>query len=221
MPETNAIITQLGAMSYFGIFGVSLLANMVVPVPEEIVLLSLGYLVGTGHLSFFILVPIVMAGLLISDITIYYLAKRGSKFTGFIYNKFFAKRLSAHSEWLEIHIDKVVFFARFLMQLRFLGPFLAGQQNLPFKRFFKFDFLAILIYVPLYIAIGWYFHTRIGFILSGIGLVKNIILIVIGLVLLVAFSKFMSRLIFGPYTLSYRGKPEERTFIPFIYKIKK
>ncbi len=221
MEETNGIINQLGALSYFGIFGVSLLANMVIPIPEEIILLAFGYLVGTGHLSAWLLIPILIAGLLISDIVIYWLAKKGNKLIVGIYNKFFSKRLPLDTSWLYLHINKVIFFSRFLMQLRFLGPFLAGQQNVPMKRFVKINFLALLIYVPLYIFIGMYFHSRIGRIIDGIGLVKNILLVAIGVVVVISISKFFNSIIFGPYTLALHGKPEERTIIPFIYKVKK
>ena len=34
--ETQALIEQLGALSYLGIFGVSMIANIAVIVPEEI-----------------------------------------------------------------------------------------------------------------------------------------------------------------------------------------
>lgn len=221
MNETNQIIGQLGALSYFGSFIVSILANVIVPVPEEIVLLAFGYLAGAGHLNVFILIPIIMAGLLISDIAMYTLSKKGNKLVTHFYDKFFAPRLAPHKEWLDTHIHKVIFFSRFMIQLRFLGPFLAGQNQVPFKRFIKYDFLAILVYVPLFVGVGFLFRERIEFIISGVGLVKNIIIMVVALLVLIAFSKLMNDLIFGPYTLSLHGTKEQRTWIPWIYKIRK
>jgi len=66
--ETSEIIRQVGALSYLGIFGISFLANVVVPVPEEVVILAIGYVVGAGTMNFWIVLPIVMAGMCFSDL---------------------------------------------------------------------------------------------------------------------------------------------------------
>ncbi len=187
----------MGALSYFGVFGVSIIANVVVPFPEEIVLLGLGYLAGTGRANIFILIPIVIFGLLLSDIVMFTLSKRGNRLVKKFYQKLFSKSLEPRREWLETHISKVVFFSRFLVQLRFLGPFLAGQTRTPFKRFLKFELFALVIYVPLYLWVGFYFRNRIEFIVNGIGAVKNIILVALGIAILISLSKLIRRKVLG------------------------
>lgn len=193
---TAELIRQLGALSYLGVFGVSIIANVIVPFPEEIVLLGLGYLAGTGHANLLILIPIVIAGLLVSDVIMFSLSKSGNKWVKKFYEKIFSKSLESRREWLETHINKVIFFSRFLVQLRFLGPFLAGQAQISLKRFLKYEIAALLIYVPLYLWVGFYFRNRIEFIASGISAVKNIILIVVGIGLLLAISKLIRRKVF-------------------------
>lgn len=195
--ETTAIIQELGALSYLGIFGVSFLANVVVPIPEEAVLVIFGYLAHGNHLNPLILVPLIMIGLLTSDIIIYTLARRGSKVVTLFYKKVFASKLDSRMAWIETHMNKVIFFSRFLMQLRFLGPFLAGQRGVPFKRFFLYDFLAILVYVPLFVWIGWYFRTRIDLILNGVNAVKHVVLIILILLVSLSILKVIKRKIFG------------------------
>ena len=190
MSQAGELIRQLAEFSYLGIFGVSLISNVILPVPEEIILLALGYLAGTGRVNGFILVPIVILGLLISDIIMYTLSKRGNKLVNFFYNKFFARRLSERRAWLLSHIEKVIFFSRFMVQLRFLGPFLAGQTKVPFQKFLKYELLALFVYVPFYIWAGGYFQNRIDFITDGIGTARNIILVFIGIVILISISKF-------------------------------
>jgi len=194
--ETQIILSELGALSYIGIFVVALLTNVFVPVPEEVILLCLGYLAGIGKLSAFILVPIVTLGLLVSDITIYYLSKRGNKFVKGFYNKFFAKRVSEKEEWVEKHINKVIFFSRFMIQLRFLGPFLAGNFQVKFKRFLAYDMLALVIYVPLYIFIGWFFHNRILEIVNNVNKAKNIALIIVATIAGFSLLRFLYRAVF-------------------------
>ncbi|MES2023324.1 MAG: VTT domain-containing protein [Patescibacteria group bacterium] len=197
MSVTSELIRNIGALSYLEIFGISIISNVIVPVPEEAVLLILGYLAGTQNINGFILAPIVFLGLLLSDIVMYFLSKRGAKVVNFFYQKVFASRLEGKTEWIGGHINKIIFFSRFLVQLRFLGPFFAGHLRIPFKKFLIYDFLALIIYVPMYLFIGWYFHSRVEFIIDGIGTIRNIIIIVVALGMLLATYKFLYKFFMG------------------------
>lgn len=179
MTETQLIIEQLGSLSYIGIFVTAFLANVAIPVPEEIVIIAFGYLLVAGKLNVFILVPIVVLGLLLSDIAMYWLSRKGSRLVQGFYKRFFGSWLGNHEEWLEKHIKKVIVISRFLVQLRFLGPFLAGQAKTPFKTFVLYDLLAIIVYVCLYVSVGWYFKDRIDLIASGVDIARNIILLLL------------------------------------------
>ena len=196
MSGTESLLIQLGALSYLGIFVVSLLANMFLPVPEEAILLSLGYLAGIGKLNALILMPIVISGLLISDIGIYYLSKKGNKLVEGIYKKFFAKQVAKRIDWAKEHIDKVIFFSRFMIQLRFLGPFLAGHLKVKTKEFIKLDFVALFIYVPLYVFIGWFFQSKILDIVNNVKKAENIAVIIIGCIVGYSILKFIYKLLF-------------------------
>ncbi len=199
MTETQQLIGQLHSLSYLGIFGVSILSNVVVPVPEEIVLLALGYLAAGPSINGFILLPIVFFGLLISDMVMFFLSSNNNKLVTFFYNKFFAKRLESKKEWLEKHINKVIFFSRFMVQLRFLGPFLAGQNKIGWKRFLTFDVAALLIYVPLYLFIGFYFRSRVEFIADQVHTLRNIIIMVVVIGLLISLYKYIRKIILGEH----------------------
>lgn len=191
--ETQAIINQLGEFSYWGIFGVSFLANVVIPVPEEIVLLALGYLSGSGHASIHFIIPIIIAGLLASDIVMYLLARGGNKFVGALYEKFFAHRLESKQAWMETHIEKVIFYSRFMVQLRFIGPFMAGHLKVPFRKFITYELAALVIYVPLFLWIGYYFQSRIVRVIEGVDLIRNIILIGVGIIAVISLLRYSYR----------------------------
>ena len=194
-PEED--IKQLGALSYGGIWVVSFLANIVIPIPEEIILLALGYLSGTGSINGALVIPIVFSALITNDIILYSLSKRGSKFTNFLYKTFFAKRLEKKGTyWLEMNLGKIVFLSRFLIQLRFIGPFLAGTRGMPIKKFVLCDAAALLIYTPLFIGLGWYFHTRVISIIEEVSVIKNLVLLVMGLIIVFLLAKFTYRTIF-------------------------
>lgn len=183
---TEDLIKELGALSYLGIFGVSLISNIFIPVPEEAVVLILGYLAGGTNFDLMILFPVVLLGLLISDIAIYLFSRRGNKLVSMFYDKVFANQLESKKEWITKHLGKVIFISRFLVQFRFLGPFFAGQNKISFMRFVLIDLCALLIYVPVYLGLGLYFRSRIEQIIGGIGVARNIIITV--LVIAVIFS---------------------------------
>lgn len=196
MSGTEDVINQLGALSYGGIWVVSFLSNVVIPIPEEIVLLALGYLSGTGTINGLIVIPLVISALLINDIIIYRLSRRGSKITTWLYTRFFEKRVKQKGElWLNMNIKRIIFFSRFLMQLRFIGPFLAGTKKIPQKQFIITDLVALIVYVPLYVGLGWYFHSRVLLIIKDVGIVKNILLLLIAVIAIIAIIKFTYRFI--------------------------
>jgi membrane protein DedA with SNARE-associated domain len=218
---THTLIHNIGAFSYLGVFVISILANVVVPVPEEIVIIAIGYVAGTGKINAFIALPIVIAGLMISDSVMYFLARRGTKVLTMFYDRLFAKSLGSQKELLENHPGKVIFYTRFLMQFRFVGPFIAGQRKMPWKKFVSYEFPALLIYVPALLALGDYFQDRLDYIVSGVGVVRNVILTIIGILVLVGISRFIRDITFGGYTLSLSGTKEEKMWIPWVYKKKK
>ena len=196
MVENQDIINQLGALSYLGTWVVALLSNIVIPVPEEVILLAFGYLAGTGHVHVLIIIPLFISGLFISDMVIYKLSYKGSRIITWIYERFFSKRLRDRGdEWIALHINKIIFFSRFLVQLRFIGPFLAGQRKIGQKTFIKYNLLALLIYVPLYIFLGLFFHSRIKSILDNVGVIRNIILLIIGIALSITVLKYFYRML--------------------------
>jgi membrane protein DedA with SNARE-associated domain len=193
MTETQEILRQIGAMSYLGIFGIGFLANIVVPVPEEVVILAIGYVAGTGHLNFWIALPVVFAGALLSDVIMFSLSLHGNKIVRTVYDKFFAKIVPMNDEFIKAHVKKIIFVARFLVNLRFIGPFLAGQAKTSYKTFLFWDSLALAIYLSVLMWAGHYFQNRIEGIFSGIGAVKNIILVVIGIVVLITIAQAIKK----------------------------
>lgn len=192
MTETQTLIAEFGTLSYVGIFAVALLANVFIPVPEEIVLLILGYVSGLGTFDLVFLIPIVIFGSLLGDIGMYFLARKNNKLVTVFYNKFFARIIEKKGDlWVENNIKKIIFFSRFMIQFRFIGPFLAGQKKVLFKTFVVYDLIALCLYVPLYVVIGKFFSSRINFIISGVNIFKNIILVFICIVFVFALTKVL------------------------------
>lgn len=197
--DANTLITNLGAMSYVGIFGMSLLANIVIPIPEEIVVLGIGYVVGTGHINAYYVIPIIILGLFISDQVLYFGTRANNKLVTGFYNKLFAKRTASKQEWLVANIEKVIFYSRFMVYLRFLGPYLAGQNKTPWRKYVTYELAALVVYVPLAILLGSYFHTRIQLLINGVSIARNIILIVVVSLATVSLFKILRDKIYNKF----------------------
>lgn len=157
--DPQPVISFLHHSSYIGAFSSIIVSGYVLPVPEEIILLSIGYLSASGFFNIFLVVCVCFLATLISDIFLYSLAKKDTKFTQKMKAKLYST--SIVRSWMEKpnSIGKTVFMMRFFVGLRFLGPILAGVMNVSLRKFIFFDILALLIYVPFFTFLGYYFHS--------------------------------------------------------------
>jgi membrane-associated protein len=178
------------ALAYAGVFFIGFISNMFVPVPEELVFIALGYLVGGGSLWFIPTVLFIILGCLVNDIMLYYLARRGNRFLTGIYNRLFAGLMPLDSPFLLKHLKKVVIISRFLIQFRFLGPFFSGTLHVPIKKFIAWDLIALAVYVPIFVGLGAFFQARVEHVLAGLGSAHNIMAIVGGFILTIALLQF-------------------------------
>lgn len=191
METSQEIIRHIGTLSYIGIFGISFAANILVPVPEEVVILAIGYVAGMGAINFWLTLGLVILGSLISDMGMFWLSRHDNKWVKGFYTKIFARVFPVDHAFLVQHSSKVIFLARFLVQLRFLGPFIAGQVRVSWKKFIAYDLAALLIYVPLLMWAGHYFAKRIDSVFSGVNQAKNIIIVIAGIMILWSFTKMI------------------------------
>lgn len=191
METGQEIIRHISTLSYVGIFAISVAANILVPVPEEVVVLAIGYVAGTGAINFWITLGVVILGSLLSDMGMFWLSRHDNKWVKGFYTKIFSRVFPVDHEFLVQHSSKVIFLARFLVQLRFLGLFIAGQVRVSWKKFIAYDLAALLIYVPLLMWAGHYFAKRIDSVFSGVNQAKNIIIVIAGIMILWSFTKMI------------------------------
>lgn len=177
--QSLPIIQLISQFSYGAVFVISLLANIFIPIPEEITILFLGYLTGIGKLSFVITFFVIITGLFISDSALYFLAKKGNRFVESIYDKIFATRFGGNTDFINRHIGKIIFTSRFLVQLRFIGPYLAGHKKIPFKQFFFYDMSAIMLDVGIFLVLGNVLYKKIELVINGVVRVQRFIVLLI------------------------------------------
>jgi len=193
MTETDLIANSLGGLPYGGMFIIAFLSNIFLPVPEEVILLAVGYLTGIGIFTYPLMVGIFVLGMLISDYLLYSLSYKGSKLVKKLHKRLEKKGLLKDEKYLKKHIKKIIFFSRFLIYLRFIGPVVAGSLKTDRKTFLIYDFLALVIYVNIFLGLGNYFHEQIKFITDGVARFKNYFEIVIIAIITVLVLKFIQK----------------------------
>lgn len=176
MENSNAIIASLGGLSYFGVFILAFLSNMFIPVPEEIILVVMGYLSGNGLFMYPLVMGLFILGLMISDYMLYSLTLRGSRLVRGFIKRLQKRGLLKNEGYTRRHIKKIIFFSRFLVYLRFIGPVMSGYLKIDRKTFLTHNFLALVVYVNIFLGLGHHFHKQIEIITEGVARFKNYLL---------------------------------------------
>jgi membrane-associated protein len=181
-------------LGYLGIFLFFITIDQFTPIPEEITLLTIGYL-SFNHVFNPVLAGIVsLMAFITVDMLYFFLTKSGNKLV-----KRLTERKSSlmmrYREKLEKHFGLTLFLLCFIPRMRLLGPVFAGVMNVPFKKFVLFDLLGLSIFTSVYILLGMVFHQSLHMYLAHTETLKYIIFIssmIFLTVLIVVFIRKMS-----------------------------
>ncbi len=194
MPDAFSSLAFLEQLSYLGIFVSVFVAGYIVPIPEELLLLAIGYFSSAGYFNVYTAAVVAFLAILVSDNLLFLLVKRGSHhiepFLAKIENSYIGKKLAITKN----HVGKTVFIARFAIGMRFLGPTLAGLARASWKKFFFSNLIALVVYVPLFTFLGFKFHESLSQIITRLEDAKHgifvLALIILGLII-VGFARHM------------------------------
>lgn len=160
----SGIVEFLLRYGYLLLFGWVLAEQLGLPLPSAPLLLAAGALAGTSrmNLAATVALPIIAAG--ISDVLWYELGRRrGMKLLNFLCRITLepdscVRRTQGHFErrgaWALV-------FAKFIPGLNAMAPPLAGAGKMSWPRFAFFDALGTLLWVSVYIGIGYIFSREI------------------------------------------------------------
>ena len=137
----------------YAIIFVALLAcGLGLPMPEDLILFTMGYCAYNGLADLRIGIVVCMVGVLIGDSSIYYFGRyfgermtRRWPFKTVLPPERMERTRALFLRWG----NKVIFLARFMPGLRAPVYFSAGTLRLPFRIFFSYDLFAATISVPL------------------------------------------------------------------------
>jgi membrane protein DedA with SNARE-associated domain len=149
---------------YGGLFLILFFSGLGLPVPEEITLLTGGFLVNLGFIRFYPTLAAVFVGVLAGDMAMYSIGRRWGH--GILTHRnlrriFSEERLERVRQFFRDHGSKTIFIARFISGFRMAAFLAAGTMGVKPSKFLLLDFLAALIAVPLLLCLGYYFGANI------------------------------------------------------------
>lgn len=155
-----AWITQyIEQFQYVAIAFVLFLAGLGVPIPEDIPLIYGGVMSGAGKMNVYIHFVVSMVFILVGDVCLYFIGRRISQNaeTPSRWRKVLTpKRQAKVQGYFDRYGSWAVFFGRFVAGIRGAVYLTAGMARFPLLRFIVLDFLAALISVPIWIALGYW-----------------------------------------------------------------
>ena len=145
------------------VLGLLLICGLCVPIPEDIILVSGGYVASEAGHAVLPMVLVGLAGIMAGDSLIFWLGRRigtARVSRSFLGRVITPERLARAEELFHRHHEKIFMAARFMPGVRAVTYFSAGAIGVPFWKFFLFDGLAALVSAPLWVVLGYrYGHT--------------------------------------------------------------
>lgn len=186
------ILDSIGGGSYVGIFLFSILVSYVVPLPEVVLLLLIGFLAKTAGFDLGTAILVSIFGGIIGNNVLYRLSFFGNKHVERFNQKMRANKLIRYENLVVDNIGKSIFFLRFVTGVRFFGPVISGTLGVRWRKFFLYDSLATALHGAAFILLGFYAHKKIVPLIVEVEIVRNILLfssvLIVG-VLVRIFSK--------------------------------
>jgi membrane protein DedA with SNARE-associated domain len=158
------LLSQLTSHVYAKLAGLLLLCGMGLPIPEDVSLISAGYLAHLGTVEVHTVFLVCFAAVLGGDSLAFMLGRGfGTRILAsrFGHRYFTPRRQRRVRAYFRTYGSKVVFVARFLPGLRFSIFLSAGMLHVKPHVFFVYDSLAALLSVPFLVYSAWFFGDQI------------------------------------------------------------
>ena len=183
MHEANFIM-YMEHFSYLTLFIFALFSGFIIPIPEEIILLVTGYLARSHVIHLTPAIFIVIIAFIIGDNILFKLTlKNNHHVEKLIHEVLSIKYIANNREFFHKHIGATIFASRFIPFFRFVGPVFSGYIKAKEQTFLLFNALAICIYAPFVLWIGYFFGQYYSQIVVGIGRVKHVLFILISIII--------------------------------------
>lgn len=167
-------------MTDFGYIGILLFfvtIDQLTPIPEEITLIGIGYLSFQGIFNPFLAILFAFAGLLLVDITYYWLARSGNRIIEKITGSKKDTALNWYTDKLKNHFGKTLLILCFIPRMRIVGPVMVGMLKMDFTKFLLFDAIGLMLFATLYVLLGVFLHDELSYLAADFGWMRHVMFI--------------------------------------------
>lgn len=181
---------------YYSLAGILLLCGLGLPIPEDLSLISAGYMAYLGVVNVHTVFLVCFAAVLGGDTLAFVLGRYfGARvLAGRISKRIFTPRKQMRVRaYFRKYGSKVIFIGRFLPGLRFSIFFSAGTLRVRPAVFFIYDSLAAILSVPALVYLAWIFGDRIHSVAHWARRSEYGILVVAAVVVLLVVIKTIRR----------------------------
>ncbi len=183
MTDFQELIVQY---SYLGIFLWFIFFDQVTPIPEELILISMGFAANQGLMNPFAGVGAALLGLVIVDNVYFGLTRSGKYFFKRLKKPKVVKTMERFQTRIREHDWQTILLLSFFPKLRFLTPFMAAAAGIPWLRFSMLNASASAAYVVLYVLVGIFFERQLAHIR-----LENLIFYIMGFVTIIGIFTFI------------------------------
>ncbi len=195
--ETQDIAYYIARYSYLGIFIWFFLIDQITPIPEELILVTVGYLTHTDFINPFFAGLAALLGLMVVDNSYFLLAYRGNKFIHRLQKKKRGQVLKKFQNKLDKHQVRTLFIIAFIPKVRFFGPIVAGLSRMDYKKFLLVNLCGSLSYVTVYLSLGIFFHNAMENLIKQVDVVRHSVfggfILISAVILSIYISKWLSK----------------------------
>lgn len=145
------------------------IGGFLIPLPQEGVLVAIGYYFGDQHLSLPVAAAASLLAVVVSDNIFYALARIGSPLVTGLKRKLNPAVVDRYAASMRAHPGRTIFFVRFIPGARVLAPLLAGlSRGVRLSTYELANAAAAVIYVPVYVILGYFFHGSIEQVVDSV-----------------------------------------------------
>ena len=160
---------------YIGIYLWFITVDQIVPIPEEITLIVIGYLSSQGLISPILAGIFSIAAFITVDTVYFQLTLSGNKLIKKITSNNKSGTTNKYKEALKNHTFKTLLILSFIPRMRLFGPVFIALLKIPYKRFLLYDITTLTLFTSIYISLGIFFHKSLSSLISETQSLTNII----------------------------------------------
>jgi membrane protein DedA with SNARE-associated domain len=191
---TGLVSSYIEHFTYVGLFLVLVLCGMGLPVPEDLALLTGGFLVHRGLTQYPTTLVVSFVGVLAGDNSLFFIGRRfGARilqYLGFV-RPHILPRIERLKSFMDRHGHMAIFYARFVAGVRAPVYLVAGSAGVAPRRFVLYDALGAVISVPIAVSIGYFFGDQIDSAIAYLGGFDRVVMVAAGFCILFYASQLL------------------------------